>query len=513
MAELLLPAASSIEHSAEASTNLENHAQPLGVMTMHQAIFNLGKMAIAEVQQEKLALTPKTLNAMQRLIHIIHELRSASGWSTDLPQTPDRLLPYVTEEAYDVLEALQHQTAEFDPSKTSSSQVLFPWQNYVLLQHFAPWLLWCVARSSFEAMQLLEGVTAKTCQMGQDWQPGILRLVAYLKLEASDQLETVDLTTYEPPQLLLSPETLIQSEVCRLCHQSSAIATILDPLIQQIQTATPAISSLLTGMPIAVLMPQQPWRSCSAQLCLGFEFVPTADASDFRLDAESAEAAPLTRFTNTNWLNQYEQIVLRQYLENAMPVSLMAIAPNSASLATDQILPLVETADNLTQQLQGFTTIASRNFPQQPLKLDELMLRLLWCFSRSTYEVMQLMSGINAKLLQPQSNWQTGMLRLLVHLKVQTPEADWHLDLITGQPPQPLSTTISETAIVQSETVRGWEFTTLEQLRTNLIQKSYDIAPEIQLLLEGAEVDLLDTDGQWQPGVICLNLDFEFVAL
>jgi len=48
------------------------------------------------------------VEAMQGLVNIIAHLRSAnSAWPPNLPQTPENLIPYVTEEASEVLAAYQ----------------------------------------------------------------------------------------------------------------------------------------------------------------------------------------------------------------------------------------------------------------------------------------------------------------------------------------------------------------------------------------------------------------------
>ncbi len=48
------------------------------------------------------------LNALNRLIEVVAQLRSPNGgcpW--DLAQTPQTLIPYVIEEAYEVVDAIQ----------------------------------------------------------------------------------------------------------------------------------------------------------------------------------------------------------------------------------------------------------------------------------------------------------------------------------------------------------------------------------------------------------------------
>ena len=53
-------------------------------------------------------LTSKTLDALQHLIDVVAQLRNPDGgcpW--DLAQTPESLTPYVLEEAYEVVDAIQ----------------------------------------------------------------------------------------------------------------------------------------------------------------------------------------------------------------------------------------------------------------------------------------------------------------------------------------------------------------------------------------------------------------------
>ncbi|MEM8545851.1 MAG: MazG nucleotide pyrophosphohydrolase domain-containing protein, partial [Cyanobacteria bacterium P01_H01_bin.119] len=49
-----------------------------------------------------------TLSALERLVEVVRQLRDPdSGCPWDLAQTPQTLIPYVIEEAYEVVDALQ----------------------------------------------------------------------------------------------------------------------------------------------------------------------------------------------------------------------------------------------------------------------------------------------------------------------------------------------------------------------------------------------------------------------
>lgn len=58
------------------------------------------------------AASPTTVESLQRLIEVVAQLRSPNGgcpW--DLAQTPESLMPYVIEEAYEVVDAIRHGDA------------------------------------------------------------------------------------------------------------------------------------------------------------------------------------------------------------------------------------------------------------------------------------------------------------------------------------------------------------------------------------------------------------------
>ncbi len=513
--------------------------QPPEVEAMHQAVLQLPEGFWHTKRQQGFAFpTADVVAAIQRLVDVVNDLRSPdSGWGDGVPQTPEALIPYVTEEAYDALEALQRQFDTLTP-ETSPSNADQTKPEYMLLSQLSPWLLWCVARSAFEVMQLLEGVAAKRSEPGKGWQDGMLRLVAYFTLEAPDRPYLLDLTNYQAPENLLRSTDLIQSDDCTLCQANATVSALLQQLLPQIQATTPALQPFMEGIAVNVLAPQQDWQSSVLTLHLGFEFVVTKTdrplvleegddrhPADAIVDIEATAATVserqgttlLTQFTNADWLKQYTGLVIQQQLETVIPQlpAIAAIATTRENAAIPLLIAqLVEDACALDDHLQNSLTLASRNFPKRESTLDDLMLRLLWCFSRSTYEVMQLMSGIPVKLLQAESHWQTGLLRLSISLKVQTPEADWHLDLVTGQSPEPSPFPLKPSAIVQSDDHR-WcqQLITVENLHTRLLQHTSSVSNEIQLLLDGAEVDLLEGDQQWQPGVIRLKADFEFVPM
>ncbi|NJR66655.1 MAG: hypothetical protein HC772_17225 [Leptolyngbyaceae cyanobacterium CRU_2_3] len=249
------------------------------------------------------------------------------------------------------------------------------------------------------------------------------------------------------------------------------------------------------------MLPHQSWQPATFQLQLGFEFTPALPLP------HPSTFYPTVKFTHSGWVEEYASAIARQYLAELLP--------NLASLQQSQpkIEALVKDAKTAGDRWNTDLTLTSRNFLQQNLQLDVLALRLLWCFSHSAYDVMQFMSGITVNLLQPGCTWQTGTLRLWIGLTVKTPDLDWHLDLMTGESPEVHSTAVELNSIVRSPQV-AWlhQPMLLESLDARVRQHIAQATPELMLLIQGVEVDLLATDDQWQPGVMQLTISFEFIA-
>ena len=86
----------------------------LGEMYLHRPLFLRQSMTSSSNLQNPNGSTPAsptaqaTLTALQRLIDVVRQLRDPDdGCPWDLAQTPQTLIPYVIEEAYEVVDALQ----------------------------------------------------------------------------------------------------------------------------------------------------------------------------------------------------------------------------------------------------------------------------------------------------------------------------------------------------------------------------------------------------------------------
>lgn len=479
-------------------------------------------------------LSGKGLDAMQRLIAVMDEVRSPNGgWVAEVPQTPENLLPYVTEEAFDLLEALQslsNSSAEvIDEPSTSPFQ-----PDYCSMQELVPWMLWAIARSTYEGMQLIEGIPVKATESDQTWQSGVLRLAIALHFHNPDRSWTFDLVTHQLQPTLIDPSVKLQplhsTTDSPLAHEILA-GEWLQRVTQQIQLATPSLYPFLSGIATELLTPQDQWRSGMIQIKLGFEFTSTAErgdraipSNDFAVDPNaelsSCSADPqaskvlrsLIQFTDPDWSKNYWAIVNRQHLAATLTRLQLTEPDGEINLSpSTSALDLVRVADITVQQLRQSSALVSCNIPHQIWNLGELNQRLLWCVSRGANEVMQLMGGISAQVLQPNQYWQAGVLRLSVTLAIQTPELELQLDLVTGHMAQ--SQAVSEQAIVQSSQTHWCQMPTLvKRLMSQVMQNIQRATPEIQLLLNGTDVNLQLDDEVWQPGTLQLNTHLEFVA-
>jgi hypothetical protein len=480
-------------------------------------------------------ISTEVARAMQRLIQLISELRSpTSGWPTDLPQTPEAIAPYILDETQEVLEALQNGQS---PSNVDEKTLNEDFSRTLLQRHFAirevePWLLWWVGRSAYEAMGLLEGAAARMLQPDCGWQTGILRLVVGLKIDLARLSQSLDLVTHQPLPSVLPSNTLVQIPDYALYRQPQEVGNLIQTLVTQIRATSPAIDQLIHGVQVNALVPQQHWQIGSIQLDIGFEFIadttevatPDNLGLDRTMPTESSSSdatqsskpfTPIVIFTDPNWLERYRLSIAQQQIARSLPKLpvFAAIHEPKLLLPDDCISELIKDACELADLLRNSPIPANRNFLQQPLRLDDLLLRVLWYFNCSAYEVMQLVSGIRAKILEPGQNWQKGILRALVHLTVKTSELEWCLDLAARRGCKPSSFLVSKQAIAHSKT-HSWcqQPELLEHLEGKIMQQLQENTPEIQLLLEGTNVDLLSAAEHWQSAVVQLGVEFEFIG-
>ncbi len=463
--------------------------------------------------------------AMQQLMAVIEQMRSpTSGWQPDRPQTPEHLLPYVSEEACTLLEALEASLDLPAPEALEAADpggLLTLWGRHSLVEQLGSPLLWGIARSAYAVMRLLEGVAAEI-EIDEMQQTGMLRLTAVLQIETPLGIQVYDLVTRHVGRSPL-PNT---AQICILADdlltQATSANDLLESLSRQVRFSTPHLIPLLDSINVNLLIPSQTWQTGTLQLQLGFDFVvkslplpqlPLVYVPPAPL-AQPTTAASLS-VTDANWLAAYNSIVLQQRLSHLMPqlAGCQTIATATLPLPADQVLPLlVQDACDALELLADRLTTSPHLSLHGRLQVDRLIGQLLWSMSRSTPALMTLMGGVRCRLLQPEALWETGMIRLLVSLKIKTPGTDWFYDLATGELPEPSVFPVAPDGILEMENC-AWCLhpTRVQDLETQLLQHVQTAAPELRLLLAGTEIDWLDINGEEQPATLQLQIDFDFM--
>ncbi|WAL60678.1 hypothetical protein [Thermocoleostomius sinensis] len=495
--------------------------------------------------------------AMQRLVQRIMNLQRSGRIGTRIRSAV--LLPYVQTETQELINALHRSLAAppFPSRSTPSTAERFPSAvespplakktnstDSIGLKSLRSWLLWSTSRSSPDVMRLLKGQIARVSSPDRPWQLGTLRLVPFLRVccldrtgSCTDDASTADLIldlTADrmpmpvPPSVLsqmLSQDTRIYVD-STICQQPATVSVLLKNLHAQIQQITPAIAPYFGGITAQVRLPQRSWCSSTVQLQYRLEFVP--------LLPPPKPLSPLVKFADARWLQQYDAVIHHQQVSCTTD----QIAQQSL---THKRLPsamrVVAAAHALSDQLQNNPAIVSRLFTLQEVELDELVWRLGWGFLHSSYEGMQLLSGIPVTLFSPASAQRrsiddqlidkqtvdkqtTGQLRFVISLHVQTGCQSWTLDLISGDlisqqllsgqsttlqqrrqsslhPANHRSSHLLPTAIVQSPACAWCQLPrSLHQLQTRLWQQIDVHTPELKLLLQPILIELYPQ----QPG-------------
>ncbi|PSB24258.1 hypothetical protein [Stenomitos frigidus] len=521
--------------------------------------------------------TEAVMVAMQRLVTMINTLQASprspledtSKRLLSKAQTLAALIPYVSEEAYDVLEALQE--AESRQTQHSTLNALPPGSPLITIDTLIPSLLWCLARSSYSMMQLIEGARVRCWQPEQGWAFGMLRLVVMLKAETSIEHWCFDLATGYPVEALLEPTAIVQSDEHLLPIRPLASAEDgtssadcqagrqLEAILQSLKTERFGLQTLLQGIAVELLQPGSDWQAGNLQLQLGFDFsAQTLDAisshEDLRLpeliEAELMEegsrvtpnkatqfstAAPFTQtiasrmtqahvsivnpvgqalspttlvqVTDADRLGRYTQLFTQQQLAQSL------VQPHHQQTHSDdeqtQLRLIVQAAIACAHQLRT----PDIDLAQPMLLMDELVPKLLWSLTSSTGEIMQLLGGIPAQVLQPNADWQQGTLRLVAALHLKAADVEYILDLSTGRSVLTNMTPLELGTIVQTSTTMGSQPNTIETLTADLTHQLDHAMLAYRILRDGVAIKWLeDVEQDWQPGAMQLSLSLAFVA-
>jgi hypothetical protein len=467
-----------------------------------------------ELNSPPLPLTEPVVAAMQRLVAIVAKLRSPqSGWPADLEPTVENLIPYVTEEAYEVLEALQTiSLGSTSESEVPAATVTLP--NYLLVEDLIPQSLWYIAKSSYDLMRLLCGVEAKVFQPGQGWQSGILRLVPLLTLQLPQAEWALDLTTNQPPTHHLTHQALIQTESENFCQQPTWMQLFTQQILQQMQTVTPELQHFTHPAAVDCLQPGQAWQSGTLQLQIAFAFVEQTSTTDL------TPPNGISAFGMALKVKLTEPAIAQAYFQTQLQYLCIAIAQTSASVADSAahdfavLLPkVVATAEAIAQTIPNAAELLHNDPPQPEICVERWLPELLWHITCCSYPLMHLIGGIPSEVLEPGNQWCSGILRLFVGLEMTTTHASWLFDLSTGQtlnsqPPTLTAATLIRTPSLLGEPGLQAAETVLSQLTKSLTGN----APLLQALLQGTSILLqAPVSHEWSTGHLQLHIGLELI--
>lgn len=577
----------------------------------------------------QLATSPplQAIEAMQRLVELVVKLRSPDGGCPgDLEPTPANLAPYLVEETQEVLEALHAQIPSAEPSP--------PAPPFLAIADLIPQLLWSLAHSSYQVMQLIEGVGVSSERADQSWQ-GMLRLVTLLEVETPDRLWAIDLVTHQPSSPNSVADTSVQihwNEATTTAHSVVSTHQLLEDLTRSLSNVSPLVRGLLAGLEVGLLEPEQGWRLGQLRLKLSFELMvdrvdevvevafdvaatlpnfstnvdrPTLaefasqielnelqtslnwhdsglTLADFTRDivvaiAPTLEKEPSSpaigvisveipqRLRDSGWEAEISQTIevasveippmgmdLFEHWELAHTTEAIATTgmidetgvsaqPNSdavivlrwvdpawrslqAAQVTQQRLiealkphgtvPLDEVPFWLVEQAWTVGEQLASQIERSPERLLQAWLpEVFWQLTHVSYEVMQLVGGVTARVLQPHWDWQWGTLRLLPLLRIQTATWEWTLDVATGRPWQSHALLLDPTAIVCfTQFDRGTQSTLAEVLFSHAIEQIQTKAADIQQLMDGIWIEVCLTDESWQTAKLQLQFNLELMT-
>lgn len=460
--------------------------------------------------------------ALHRLMQLLQQLRSPEQQATGAsPLTLEELVPYGMEEALDVLDALQTATA----SKFNSACP----PSLIRLDSLVPPILWAIACSTYPLMELLEGMSACANVPDHPCIPGMLRLIPLLEISISHQTWRFDLTTGQEPQNLLDPNLQIQLEKALFpdfftdretdpASRYSANQQLQD-LLHYLSACHPTLEALFQGVSVDFLFPKSFWLSGELKLNLDFEFVAQENGDVPGPQPSPLEPTALIRLVEPLLLDHVTQNAQRQVLATAIVHIHQQIQPASA---VDPVLTIIRTADVLERVV---TQTAQQNFSLlQPEQLmDELVPKLFWYLSRSSYAIMRWIGGISVELLQPDRTWETGTLRLMAVLALATDDRTGYIDLATERFIPEHSWQFNSDAVVMaadgvatddvlvSGSLQQFSPIKLGTLLEQLLRLIPAGASDIALLQEAIAVEWLTPEQEWQSGQLALHWGFAWM--
>jgi len=447
--------------------------------------------------------------ATEQLMVLLAELRSPQGgWPDNLSFTSENLLPYVTEEVYEVLDSLTElEQPQIPPLSLEDSN----W----LIEDLSVQLLWTIATSSYGLMQLSGGVLGKKRAADGSEEMGLLRVVPILEVQGESIQWAIDLATLAPPPLTPDSDTEFQT-LFPWVTEPLPCKDLIQHWQEDLQIQTPHLHSWLEPLWVDILEPGKDWRSGTVQIRLGLEWIAEA------LEPDRNDRQIQIRLSDPLFISTYRQLLLStalcplvEPLRDLDPLGaespLKAIAMTLQVLETLNLSGQPSTQKNTPSPFQFQLKDILELDPQ--VSLTEWISYLLWELTSLSYDLMQLLGQVPACVLQPEWGWDVGTLRLVALLNVKSIDQDLQIDLATGQPYTPSHFCLMNDAIIEwsprgnesKVTLQTDQF--LDQLKTEIEQSR----PNLGLLFSGTGVKISASSQSWKLGLVQLTLVTEFI--
>ncbi|WP_204140894.1 hypothetical protein [Halomicronema sp. CCY15110] len=372
--------------------------------------------------------------ALQKILHTL--TAADSGWPTDQPQTPEALLPYVTDEAEELLEALQRE-----PPLATAGEVaaegLSASAPRLLTELSADWL-WAIAASAPMAMQLLEGVAANI----HDWpQVYGIRLVPMLEIQSAAVTYTLDLTTQSWGSLVPAVAPAASMQLLDLPTAPWVAAATLQTQIRDRSIAlVPGLCPWFAGVTVQLCLPDTDWMTAQARLLLPLMpltmqvTAPEPTLLEMPLPDGAATGLPTARVwqaapppatvveTRTAVLDVPAPAypwTLDSELDFVEPEALTtALQTLHHQELSQRIVDDTRAHPDLTPQALLETVLTVRlesaigglTLGHAPLALSDLCNQVKWLWIQASQEYMPLMGGLSAQQLRSGRPWQSGTL-------------------------------------------------------------------------------------------------------
>jgi hypothetical protein len=462
--------------------------------------------AIRKVQVQRFGgVSPVAVEAMHRLMFMVEQVGSPEGgWPDHLQPTPENLLPYLTEEVCEVLQALNEE------NKRDEGVVIFS-SSYVLMADLVRRLLWFLAKSSPEIMRLVGGVQAEVkLNVEEDWKIGILRLVPVLDVKTIEDFWAVDLGTgevWDGGQFTLARIKFKGGFLGRDCVFSESLLERLQAIVLRV---SPELDVFFKGFSGQVLCPNQEWLLCDLGMSWSWDFLEGVMGFD------------------EDFKDNDEGLVLKNsslgkgYFENLVKDFLMGLPVGDLNLGEPEMAAnlMVDSLQEKEGNSRVLDLVSGACFlrgilGQERVFLEDFRRQLLWQIIGCSEVVMQLVGGVRARVLQPNGGWQKGVFSLVPVLVVKGRDSgklNKSIDLRTGD-----SLVLRGVGVVNDAMIFSDECSLLRDLMPvgilmKWVRKQFLLMPEMGLLLKGCEVNYGRLGGVDRPVIVKLGFVWRLVA-